>query len=197
AINDLNAFLLSDAAPSGNPFTVNDLLMRAEDIVERQHGEDEASRVEILVSIGRQYSTQDEDARARRVLEEAYARSRTLSEQSTRAKAACALASAVARVGELARAEALIQEGIREVSDEPQFVVDRVFCLLRGSEVARQRYASQDAIARVQAAQSLLQQSPFRSELLELRAFMDLAESYRVAGRHGEASAAFEQASAL
>src|SRR5579872_3072328 len=48
AINDLNNFLLTDAAPSGKPFTVNDLLGRAEHVVERQHGTDDVNRVELL-----------------------------------------------------------------------------------------------------------------------------------------------------
>src|SRR5262249_26569078 len=41
AINDLNAILLSDAAPLGKPFTVNHLLGRAEQIVGRQQGGNE------------------------------------------------------------------------------------------------------------------------------------------------------------
>jgi serine/threonine-protein kinase len=195
AVNDLNSFLLSDAAPSGKPFTVNDLLKQAEHIVERQQS-DNAIRTELLISIGRQYATQDEDARARSVLEEAYKLSRGLAEPSTRAKASCAWANALARAGDASRAEALLQEGLNEVPEEPQFVLDRVFCLLRGREIAGHRGASQEAIARVQAAQHLLQQSPLRSDILELRAFMDLAEAYRDAGQQRESIAAFEQASA-
>src|SRR5207342_1340327 len=49
AINDLNAFLLSDAAPSGKPFTVDDLLGSAEQIVRRQRDRADPSRVDILV----------------------------------------------------------------------------------------------------------------------------------------------------
>ncbi|HXP86430.1 MAG TPA: protein kinase [Bryobacteraceae bacterium] len=196
AINDLNSFLLSDAAPSGKPFTVNELLGRAERIVERQRG-DNATRAELLIALGRQYANQDEDARARQVLEEAYKLSRGLPEQSTRAQASCALGNALARAGELPRAEALFQEGMNELPKEPQFVLDRVFCLLRGREIAGHRGASQEAIARVQAAQHLLKQSPFQSELLDLRVYMDLAEAYRDAGQYHEAIAAFEQASVL
>ncbi|MGH8722935.1 MAG: serine/threonine-protein kinase, partial [Burkholderiales bacterium] len=55
AINVLNSFVLSDAAPLGKPFTVNDLLARAEHIVQRQRGGTTA-RVDLLMSIGRQYS---------------------------------------------------------------------------------------------------------------------------------------------
>ena len=194
AINDLNTFLLSDAAPSGKPFTVNELLGRAEQIVNLQRG-DNASRVELLISIGRQYHSQDEDAKARRVLEEAYQLSRGLSEPSPRAQASCALGSAVARGTDRQRAEVLIQEGLRELPNQPQLTLDRVFCLLRGSEVARGQGASQKAIERAQAAKDLLKSSPLQSEILDLRALMDVAESYRVAGQYRDAIPVFEQAS--
>jgi eukaryotic-like serine/threonine-protein kinase len=62
AINDLNSFVLSDAAPSGKPFKVNELLGRAEHIIARQRGDNDANRVDLLISIGRQYWSQDEDA---------------------------------------------------------------------------------------------------------------------------------------
>ncbi len=196
AMNDLNRFLLSDAAPSGKPFTVNELLGRAEQIVERQRG-DNASRVDLLVAIGRQYASLDEDAKARRLLEEAYQLSRGLSEPSPRAQASCALGSAVARGADRQRAEVLIEEGLRELPNQPQFALDRVFCLLRGSEVARGEGASQKAIERARDAQGLLKKSPLRSEILDLRALMDVAESYRVAGQYRDAIPVFEQASVL
>ncbi len=195
AVNDLNSFVLSDAAPSGKPFTVNELLGRAQHIVGRQRAASDPTHVELLVAIGRQYWSQDEDAKARQVLEEAYKLSRALSDRSVRAQASCALASALARAGDPHRPEALFQEGMRELPDESDLGLDRIFCLMRGSEVAREHVASGQAIERAQEALRLLKQSPSRSELQELRIFMDLAESYRVAGRHREASAMFEQAS--
>ncbi len=193
ALNDLNAFVLSDAAPLGKTFTVNDLLARAEHIVERQHG-DPAGRVELLVSIGMQYQRQDEDARARDVLAHAYSLSRTTAERSSRAKAACALASALSRGHGLSRAEALLQEGLRELPEEPDYALDRAFCLLRGGEVAREAGAAREAVLRDLAARRALQQSPDGTEALDLSALMELAESYRVAGQQREAAATFEQA---
>ena len=165
AINDLNNFLLSDAAPSGKPFTVDELLAQAEHIVERQHGAD-SNHVELLVSIGRQYWTLDEAAKARQLLTKAYDLSRGLHEPSIRAKASCALATVLSSSGELPHAETLILEGLRELPAEPQFVLDRMFCLLRGSEVAQDRGDVQAAIVRVQAAQKELKNSPFDSELV-------------------------------
>jgi eukaryotic-like serine/threonine-protein kinase len=189
--------LLSDAAPSGKPFTVNELLGRAENILARQRVVDETNRVDLLVAIGDQYSTQDQDAKARRVLQEAYRLSRGLSGSSTRARASCALAGALARDGELPRAEALFQEGLSELGTQTQYALDRVFCLQHGSEVAQERGDSQAGIARMQAAQAALKQSPFDSDLKELHMSIDLAEAYRMAGRNQEASTTFGQAAGL
>lgn len=197
AINEFNEFLLSDAAPSGKPFTVNELLGREENILARQRTVNDTNRVDLLVAIGDQYSTQDDDAKARRVLDEAYKLSRGLPGRSTRARASCALAGALARDGELPRAEALFQEGVRDLRDQPQFALDRVFCLQRGSEVAQERGDPQAGIVRMQAAQKALKQSPFDSDMKELHVSIDLAEAYRIAGRNREASDTFEKAAAL
>jgi serine/threonine protein kinase/tetratricopeptide (TPR) repeat protein len=197
AINELNNFLLSDAAPSGKPFTVNDLLAGAEHIVARQRGGNPEDRVELLISIGRQYWTLEEASNARRLLTEAYELSLGLHDSPTRAKAACALATVVSSDGEGARAEALIQEGLHEIPSESQFALNRIFCLLRGSNVAEDRGDSKEGIARVQAAQQVLWNSPFDSLLMEMHTVMDLAEAYRTAGQYREAIAAFEQASLL
>jgi serine/threonine-protein kinase len=193
AINDLNSFLLSDAAPSGKPFTVSELLDRAQQIVKRQQGGD-TTRAELLIAIGRQYQGLDEDANARAVLEEAYRLSRRISEISTRALASCALAAILSHSGDLARAETLLHEGMGEIPEEPQFSVVRVLCLLRGAEVARQSGDANSAISRVEDARRVLKQAPLPSELLELHTLMDLADSYRIAGRNREAAVTFEQA---
>jgi eukaryotic-like serine/threonine-protein kinase len=193
AINDLNNFLLTDAAPGGKPFTVNDLLSRAEHVVSRQRAAD-ADRAELLVAIGRQYWSQDEDAKARAVLTQAYELSRNLPDATTRGKAACALAAMVARGGDLERAEALFQEGVNQLPERPEYAADRSYCLLRGSDVSRDKGDGPTAVSRAQDALRVLRDSPLRSEMLELRATMDIAESYRVGGMLREAAAAFEQA---
>jgi tetratricopeptide (TPR) repeat protein len=197
AINDFHEFLLSDAAPSGKPFTVNELLGRAEHIVERQHAADDPNRVVLMISIGRQYGAQDEGTRAHRVLEEAYKLSRDLSDPSIRAEASCALAAALARDEELSRAEMLYQQGLRELPENPQFALARIGCLQNGSEVAQESGNVREGIARAQAAQRVLSQSPFDSDVLELERWTDLAKAYSSAGEDAEAISAFERAGAL
>ncbi|HEY1338032.1 MAG TPA: serine/threonine-protein kinase, partial [Bryobacteraceae bacterium] len=194
AINDLNSYVLSDAAPSGKPFTVNDLLARAERIIKQQDGVHDSTRVDLLISIGRQYTVQDEYAKARLLLEEAYRLSRALPDASTRGRASCSLAQAVARAGNYQRGESLFHEGFSALPEEGGYTLDRIFCLERGSEVATNGGNSRDAVARAQAARGALQHLPIRSELAELNTLITLASAYSGAGRIEEAVAAFEQA---
>ena len=90
AVNELNEFLLSDAAPIGQPFTAGQVLARAEQMLERQPSGSIDARVASLVTIGRQYAIQDDDDDARRVLEQAYDLSRASSDPAVRAQAGCA-----------------------------------------------------------------------------------------------------------
>lgn len=197
ALNEFHEFLLSDAAPSGKSFTVNELLGRAEHIIERERAANDPNRARLMISIGRQYMEQDEGARAHRILEAAYKVSRGLSDPSLRAGASCTLAASLARDEELTRAEMLFQEGLRELPKGPQFTLERVDCLHNGSEIAQQRGDIREGIARAQAAQSVLQQSPFDSDGLELHRWTDLAMAYNSAGQDLEAVSAFERAGAL
>jgi serine/threonine-protein kinase len=197
AINELNAFLLSDAAPSGKPFTVDDLLGSAEQIADRQTDKNDPTRVDILISIGRQYALQDESKKALRVLNEAYELSRSMDDHSIRARASCSLGNALAKGRESDRGDALVREGLREVGDDRQLLLDRIFCLDRSSEIARYASRPADAIARAQEALQLVRELPFQSALTEYHAEMDLAESYREANRLPDAIAAFERSGAL
>jgi serine/threonine-protein kinase len=195
AINDLNSFLLSDAAPSGKPFTVSELLERAEHIVERQQDKRDAVRVEILMSIGRQYNAFDEQAKSRQLLEEAYDLSRGLTDPAVRARAACSLAVPLAFAGEHSRAAALAQEGLQELGNEPQFTLDRIYCSLRGGDVAEASGDVQKRLELAQTARRLFDQSPLKPDLLEAQLEIELAGAYSTVGRYSEASAAFAQAS--
>ncbi len=194
AVNELNAFLLYDAAPGGKPFTAGELLGRAEEILRRQRGGSPEDRAELLVAIGQQYLVQDEDDKALRLLDEAYTLARRSADPGVRAKTACSLAAAVSHSDDFARAERLFAEGIAELEDEPQLALHRVFCLQRGSEVARWADEGERAVERAEAARALLRRSGQGSPLAELRVAMDVAESLRDAGRLREADAAFAQA---
>jgi serine/threonine protein kinase/tetratricopeptide (TPR) repeat protein len=197
SVNDMNAFLLSDAAPLGRAFTAGDLLNRAEQLINR-HPVDppDETTVEALISIGRHYWAQDEDDNARRTLTRAYDLSRALpaASASTRAKAACALAGALARGDAVTRARELVRDGLADVPPGRPFLLDRVFCELRASEVAREVGDAGADVAHAQTAERMLRASGLGSELAALNVAIHLAESLRAAGRNTEASAAFASA---
>ena len=195
AINDLDNFILTDAAPQGKPLRLNELLERAEHVVRREHDLTDVNHIQMLVSIGKKYQSQDQDANALRVLEEAYKLSRAVTDQSTRAQAACALGSAAAVSGDPKRAQALIEEGLHEVPNDPQYGIDRIFCLERGSRVGIETGDASAAVTRALTAEQILQGSPLRSDALEADTLTGLAEAYRSAGKFVEADTTFDRAS--
>ena len=192
SFNELMGYVLTDAAPAGKPFTVNELLARAAHMLERQRTDD-ADRAALLTSIGRQYDSQDEDNAALVYLGEAYQLSRHVADPSVRATAACAFAGMLSRDDNSARSEALFAEGLKELPDNAEFALDRSFCWMNGNKIARDHGDAPLAIERTQTAIRALSQVPFDHGLAELRAEADLAEAYREAGRFREAVVTFEQ----
>jgi serine/threonine protein kinase len=201
-INQLNRFLLTDGAPSGKLISVDELLERAERIVDRENYEkDPADHVELLVSIGMQYCDRDEYNKALPILQKAYQLSRGQQDRSARAQASCALARPLIRQSlkdsQYAQADSLVQEGLREVPDQPQYASDRIFCLLTGSMVANWGSAQREALARAQSAAKVLDGSIFASEYVRLDVLMALSEAAQQPGHYRESLAAYQQASDL
>ena len=190
AINELNYYVINDAGAEGQPMTVRGLLARAERVLERQRLND-ANRVALLASIGQEYEAQDDHASGLRILSEAYALSRPLSDPSARAQAACTLAYSLAQESASPRSNALIEEGLRELPDLPEFALDRALCLEWGKEVASKAADMQLALQRSQEAVSVLKQVPFPHEVAELHADETLASALRYAGRFREANDVF------
>jgi tetratricopeptide (TPR) repeat protein len=196
-VTDLNELLLSNAAPIGKPLAVDELLEREERVIEHERNPDAANHVELQLSLGNQYSSEDENVNALRVLNAAYRVSRDLKEPSIRAKASCVLAGAMVPVGELSQAEALYQEGLRELGNSPQFASERAACLLHGSEVAFRNGNSDESIARARAAEQAIQRSPVQWTLQGLNILVNLGTVLGDAGNFREAETIFQQASDL
>ncbi len=197
-MNDLNQFLLADAAPHGRPFTAGELLIQAEQLLQLDTGRSLEIRVDSLTSIGRAYWSQDEDDNGRRVLAQAYELSAGLpaSAGAVRAKAACAYGAALAAGDDIERGQALIREGLALLPDDQAFAFDRVFCELRGSDVAIMAGDGDASLAHVAAARRLVDANDSASDLLRLTLVMDEAEAYRMAGQLADADTVFARASA-
>jgi eukaryotic-like serine/threonine-protein kinase len=194
--DELLNFLLSDAAP-GKALSISDLLARAAEVIEKRHSADPLRRADLLMWIGENYSSEDQTARGRVLVEQAYQVSRDLSDPSIRARASCALADVLSQGDDLPRAETLVQEGLRELPDAPQYAIDRVTCLRIGSEVARQTGQAKEGVSRLQAAQRILQQSPVATDMLKMNTAVDMASAYSDAGQNTAALAEFAHAASL
>lgn len=194
AINDLNAFLISDAAPGGETFTARTLLNRAREIVERQAPDDTA--IETLAAIGNLYSTVGETADSAAVLAKAYAASHDSADPAVKARAACEYGSTVVRSGDAARARALVAEGLGALPDDSRFALARMACHSAGAAVENWAGGGDASIAHAKDAQTAAEQSGVLSPLLSLKLTMNLAEAYRIAGRYGDANTAFRDADA-
>ena len=189
AVSDLDRFLLYDAAPSGKAFTASDLLARAEHIVGQ--AAPDATRTDALIAIGRNYTSLDQDANARRLLSRAYELSRSERDPSTRARAACAWGYALSTQGERGQSDHMFGEALAGLPDRREYLFDRIDCLLLAADAA---LALGDAVAGVRYAEEArrrIPELPFASPVLEQKAWQGMAEAYRVAGNFVEADAAF------
>ncbi len=185
AINEVNHYLLRDAAPFGKPFTFGYLLKQATDLVGRERAESDANRTDMLIEIGEDYYAQDDDKKSREVLEQAYALSRSLTDHSTRARAACALGEEMSR-WDGTRAEQLVEEGLAQLPPGPQYDLDRIACLKGGAEAANNAGGT-EGVQRAERALALYRQLRFPVPALEPQLLVTLAEAYNAAGRLREA----------
>jgi serine/threonine-protein kinase len=201
-INDLNQFLLTDAAPSNTPITIHRLLDLENEVVQREdYASDPANHVALLISIGGQYLDKDENEKSLQVLQQAYDLSRGMADTSVRARASCALAWAIQRQGRHARAESLVEEGLRELPNERLSALDQVYCYVHASDVAAEAGLAQKAIEYARLAEQSLNLWPYQPGTFRLAVLSALGSAYNLAGQHHDAiltfEKAFEQASSL
>jgi len=190
ALDDFNGFLLYGIAPAGKAFTSGELMARAERVVVRAVPDE--MRTDMLVALGGQYLAMDDDADARRLLLEAYRAPPSTADAITHARAACNLSKALARrEGDRDESLRVFEEALAALPDEPQYRLDRIGCLLTGSDAARAIGEARLGVDRAVAAQRLIAKLPFPSKSIELRAAIEVAESYRVAGNFDQADIAF------
>jgi serine/threonine-protein kinase len=190
AINDLNAFLLHEAAPGEEPLSVRDLLARAEEVVGRQREDPDGTQMAMMVEIARLYELRGEQERSRALLTRAWDLAARSDDPTSRARTACALATVLGRIGEGERASELFLRVERELPQTPQFALPWVDCVLGRSELGDASHGIREA----ERAKRLLEASGFRSSPLQLRVELRLADAYRLVGRSHEADLAYASA---
>jgi eukaryotic-like serine/threonine-protein kinase len=133
--NAFTSFLLSQA-PSGRPVPVQELLLRAERLVEKRFAHDEPLAVELLVTLGNIYAARSESDGIQRTMKRAHDISQRVPDTAVRAIASCGWARALSWKGDFAGAHRLIDKAIAETTDEARFDSVVANCLLSKGLVA-------------------------------------------------------------
>jgi eukaryotic-like serine/threonine-protein kinase len=194
AINDLNAFLLADAAPLGKPFTARELLDRAERIVRRQADDPAGTRIDSLAALGALYWDIGEPDTTVRLLRQAHAEASTHVDIGLRARTSCELGRALVRSGDIGEARALIDDGIRRLAGHPQFGLTLAICHVVGASAENWAGDTGRAVAHIDQAGAIATREGLTSPLFTLRLALVRGDTYRMAGRLGDADAAFSEA---
>ena len=187
-------FLLYNAAPTGKEFSVEELLARAQQVVEKQHSADPLRRADLLMLIGGDYSSIDRFDKGRVLAEEAYELTKKGSDRAMHGRAACILAYSVSSTGDPERGGALIKEGLSLLPDDPRYALDRIACLSNGASIARRLGRAEEGVEKSLAAQRIVEQSPLATDSLRMQTTTELASAYADAGKNAESLAEFERA---
>lgn len=193
SINEFTGFLLGQAVPSGRSVPVSELLGRAEQMVARRFSAADPVAVDLLVSIGGIYAIREESENARRVLKQAYDRSRELADPAVRARALCAWARAVS-TEDLAAAARLVDEGLALTSDEPAFDGIVAGCLVDKGTIAMDAGAVDPVLEAAARALTRLQGRPAAYTDVRASALQLLAVGRRMKGDTAGADRAFAEA---
>lgn len=120
AANDLSAFLLSQARPSGKPISNAELLARGESLVNARYGGEPELKVHLLLTLADRYQENQQFADMQRVAQQAYNVSRGFSPPSgLRAYATCFAGFSTLERNDAKAALPLIDQAINELASSP------------------------------------------------------------------------------
>jgi tetratricopeptide (TPR) repeat protein len=194
AFNDLNDFILSQSSPGDRPVTLRGLLEKSLELVEHQANLELPNKIEMLTAIGTRYSSLEDNARAREVLEHAVELAVRQGDLGLEAGARCALAAELGLAGQMPQAESIAFQQAERLKSKPEYANQRVECLRLSSFAARILGMGAVAVARVEEAARLLSALDVPSPVLSLRVAVDLAGSYAAVGQGARAATAYEDA---
>ncbi|HEY1251791.1 MAG TPA: protein kinase, partial [Thermoanaerobaculia bacterium] len=193
-VNEFTAFLLGEAVPAGKPVTMHELLGRAERLVDKRFGNDQAIEVELLVELGDIYNALEETDNATRTMRRAYDASLRLTDPSVRANAACGWARTVALSGEFTEARRLIDSALAQTTDEARFDDVAAGCLVDKGYISTTEGDAEAAVANARKAIARIRRDPAAFPGLRINATHLLALGYDMRGDTAGAEDAYTDA---
>jgi len=188
AANEFLGFLLSTAAPTGRRISESDLLEQGEALVDKQFADNDALHSDMLATIGERYMYANNWDKARSALDHA---ARLARDPGVRAHALCPLALVTVAMGDRGAADALMEQALARLPDEPQYALQRAACFCRFSEFGYFTGEAEPMIRHSRAALAVLDASAIPSKPQRIDAQASLAYGYYLARDYAKANQAY------
>src|SRR5262249_5738734 len=193
ATNEFSGFLLAAATPAaGKPISNAELLSRGETLIAKRFAAGAALRVHMLRRLADRYQENRQYSDRTRVLERAYAESRTLDDVGLRSDAACRWASQLAERGDFPQSFRLLDDVLRTLSGRPEYAAVEAGCRVTESINASQ---ASDPVRATHAAERALALEERRGGIPAVRreALAALGTALKNATRYDDANRGYDR----
>ncbi len=191
AVSDFMDVLIGDAAGSGKPVTIAEMLARSEALAASEFKDNADHRAAVLDVLAVHYHTAGDDVRSEHMLREALDLSRRSSDQSLRARLTCDHAVALAALGKSAEAT----NALLRVADDPETTGQQAAtCLGYVSNIAEDTNDVGTAVKFAKQALERLEAVPHARASEEAMLLGNLGYAEHLNGRNDEAERYYQRA---
>ncbi|HEX4824756.1 MAG TPA: protein kinase [Candidatus Polarisedimenticolaceae bacterium] len=195
ATNEFVGSLLSGAAPGDGKFTLTELLERAEGTIDKQFAHDDATRSDLLATIGGLYAETSHWDKAKPLLEKADQVAERMNDPLVRARALCPLAfMTMIEGGDAKEAERMMERALGGLPDGGLYDPQRAECLLVRAQFGFITDEAQPMVENAEKAIAILDRTHGASASVKVDALNALAQGYYLSHQIGKADATYDLA---
>jgi serine/threonine-protein kinase len=191
AVTEFLGRIITEAAESGKPVTVSELLARSERLALTDKSSNVENRAAVLEMIAQRYASIDEDKRAVYLLQNALQIVAKSPDQALRSRLTCDQAASAAILG---RSEGPIQAISHEIEHLDSDPETASYCLLAWSRITLIEHHAQDAIRQARLGLARAREAGHESGEIAAALLNELAFGYHLIGRNADAYRYFDQA---
>jgi serine/threonine-protein kinase len=191
AVAEFLSVLITEAASSGEPVTVSDMLARSEGLVRKGYQNYPVDRAAVLDTLARYYVTSGQEARAAAMLDEALRTITGSNDADLRRRLICDHAGAVASQGQVDFARRRLKEVIDDPHVSPQQAAE---CLDNLSFIAQYANDGDSALMYAEQALARLRQAEHPLPTLEGTLYGSIGYAQHLRGRSDLAAQYFDKA---
>ncbi len=191
AVNEFLGTLITEAAESDKPVTVQEMLARSEKLALADGKGNVENRAAVLSMIGDRYMALGEFAAAERLFNKGLALLPDSRADSQRSELSCQHASALANLGQTDPAVRALEQEIEKLKDDPATAAD---CLLYRSSIAANMHDVGPALSYAQQALDRYRAATNVSAVVEGNILGAVGWGYHLNGQNREADEYYRQA---